>query len=249
MSLEYTRHMTEKYLHRNLPSVRDIRTLLLHCPPVSTKYSNRNSRSTTFLALPVDETTQQTSQIQTAVQTELSVGSDRSGVTAKDLFKYLILSAVSLDDAVIDPWMQATRHGRVDFAEVCCTSDCLLSGAVTSVGGRAVQYSYWKGFDLTTKAGTDKLKEDHLEKKPRVVWMTPPCTTQRTQQSQSRSRFHRIQMNILVVFLWLVKQDWCEAILEKMWGSTSLGRGGVFSELKEQFRSGRTPGCQWGMPR
>ena len=52
----------------------------------------------------------------------------------------------------------------------------------------------------------DKLKEDLLEKKPRVVWMTPPCTTQRTQQSQSRSRFHRVQMNILVVFFWLVKQ-------------------------------------------
>ena len=74
--------------------------------------------------------------------------------------------------------------------------------------------SHWNGFDLTTKAGTDKLKEDLLEKKPRVVWMTPPCTTQRTQQSQPRSRFHRVQMNILAVFLWLVKQDWCEAILE-----------------------------------
>ena len=129
---------------------------------------------------------------------------------------------------------------------VLLTSDSLLSGAVTSIGGRAVQYSHWNGFGLTTKAGTDKLKEDHLEKKPRVVWMTPPCTTQRTQESQSRSRFHRIQMNILVVFLWLVKQDWCAAILEQMWGSTSLGRGGVFSDLKEQFHSGRTPGCQWG---
>ena len=176
---------------------------------------------------------------------ELSVGSERPGVIAKDLFKSLILSAVSLDDAVVDPWMKATRYGRVDFAEVCCTSDSLLSGAVTSLGGRAVQYSHWNGFDLTTKAGTDKLKEDLLEKKPRVVWMTPPCTTQRTQQSQSRSKFHRVQKNILLVFLWLVKQDWCEAILEQMWGSTSLGRGGVLSELKEHFYSGRTPGCQW----
>ena len=105
---------------------------------------------------------------------ELSVGSDRSGVTAKELFKSLILTAVSLDDAVIDPWMQATRYGRVDFAEVCCTSHSLMSGAVTSLGGRAVQYSYWNGFDLTMKAGRDKLKEDLLEKKPRVVWMTPP---------------------------------------------------------------------------
>ena len=122
MSLEYTRHMTEKDLHRNLPSVRDIRTLLLHCSPVTPNQQPKQSFYT-FLALPVDETTQQTSQIQTAVQTELSVGSDRSGVTAKDLFKSLILSAVSLDDAVIDPWMQATHYGRVDFAEVCCTSD------------------------------------------------------------------------------------------------------------------------------
>ena len=31
-----------------------------------------------------------------------------------------------------------------------------------------------------------------------------------------------------------------------MWGSTSLCRGGVFSELKEQFHSGKTPGSQWG---
>ena len=177
---------------------------------------------------------------------ELSVGSERPGMIAKDLFKSLILSAVSLDDAVVDPWMKATRYGPIDFAEVCCTSDGLLSGPVTSLGGHAVQYSHWNGFDLTTEAGTDKLKEDLLGRKPRVVWMTPPKTTQRSQQSQSRSRFHRVQMNILAVFLWLVKQDWCESILEQMWGSTSLGRGGVFSELEEQFHSGRSPGCPVG---
>ena len=62
---------------------------------------------------------------------------------------------MSLEDTVIDPWMQATRYGR---------SDSWLSGAVTSVGGRAVQYSHWNGFDLTTKARTDKLKQDLLEK-------------------------------------------------------------------------------------
>ena len=137
-------------------------------------------------------------------------------------FKSLILSAVSLHDAVIGRWIQATRYGRVDFADICCTSDSLLGGAVTSLGGRVVQYSHWDGSDLTTKAGTDKLKEDLLEKKPRVVWMTPPCTTQRTQQSVTRSRFHRIQMNILLVFLWLVKQESCAATLEQMWGSASL---------------------------
>ena len=83
------------------------------------------------------------------MQDELSVGSERQGVLAKDLFKSLILSAASLDDVVVAPWMKATRYGRVDFAEVCCTSDSLQSGAVTSLGGRAVQYSHWNGFDLT----------------------------------------------------------------------------------------------------
>ena len=51
---------------------------------------------------------------------------------AEEVFESLISSAVRLDDAVIYPWMQATRYCRVDFAEVCCTSDSLLSGAVTA---------------------------------------------------------------------------------------------------------------------
>ena len=139
MSLEYTKHMTEKDLHRNLPSIRDIRTMLLHFSPVTPNKQLKQSFQT-FAALPVDDT-QQTSQIQTAVQDELSVGSERPGVIAKDKFKSLILSAVSLDDAVVDLWMKATCYGRVDLAEVCCTSDSLLSGAVTSHGGRAVQYA------------------------------------------------------------------------------------------------------------
>ena len=171
MSLEYTKHMTGKDVHRHLHSVRNLRTVLLHFSPVTPNQQLKQSFQT-FAALPVDETTQQTSQIGTAVHDELSIGSERPGVIAKDLFKSLMLSDVSIDDAVVDPWMKATRYGRADFAEVCCTSDSLLSGAVTSLGGHAVQYSHWNGFDLTTKARTDKLKEDLLEKKPRVVWMT-----------------------------------------------------------------------------
>ena len=37
------------------------------------------------------------------------------------------------------------------------------------------------------------------------------------------------------MFLWLVEQDLCETILELLWGSTSLGRGSAFSNLKESF--------------
>ena len=148
MSLEYTKHVTEKDLHRDLPSVRDIRTVLLHFSLVTPDQQLKQSFQT-FATLPVDETRQLTSHThQVSKDEEMSVGSDRPGVIAKDLLKSLILSAVSLDDAVVDPWMKATRYGPVDFAEVCCTSDSLLSGAVTSIGGRAVQYGRWNGFDL-----------------------------------------------------------------------------------------------------
>ena len=77
---------------------------------------------------------------------------------------------MSHDDATIDPWMRAACYGRVDFAEVCCTSDSLLSGAVMALGGSAVRHSYshCNGFGLTTKARIAKMKADLLEKKPRV---------------------------------------------------------------------------------
>ena len=58
----------------------------------------------------------------------------------------------------------------------------------------------------------------------------------------SHSLLLSLTLNIPVVFLWLLEQDWCETILEQMWGSKSFGRGGAFSDLKEQFHSGRTPG-------
>ena len=61
MSLEYTKHMSEKDLYRNLPSVRDIRTLLLHClvvPP----HQQLKQPFQTFAALPADETRHLTSQ-------------------------------------------------------------------------------------------------------------------------------------------------------------------------------------------
>ena len=88
MSLEYTKHMTEKDLHRNLPSVRDIRTVLLHFPLVTPNQQLKQSFQT-FAALLVDETTQQTAQIQTAVHDELSVGSECSGVIATRIIQIL----------------------------------------------------------------------------------------------------------------------------------------------------------------
>ena len=63
MSLECTKHMNEKDLYRDLPSVRDIRTLLLHCSLVTPTQQLKQSLQT-FAAPPVDESRQQTSQTQ-----------------------------------------------------------------------------------------------------------------------------------------------------------------------------------------
>ena len=67
MSREHTKHMTEKDLHRNVPTVRDIRTVLLHFSPVTPNQQLKQS----FQTLPL------TRQIQTALHDELSFGSDQ----------------------------------------------------------------------------------------------------------------------------------------------------------------------------
>ena len=85
MSLECTKHMNEKDVHQNLQSVRDIRTLLLDCSPVTPNQQLKQSVQK-FAALPADETRHLTSQIHSVLWDELSDGSDRSGVIAKELF-------------------------------------------------------------------------------------------------------------------------------------------------------------------
>ena len=89
ISLVCKKHTNEKDVFRNGPLVSDSRTLLLHFSPVTPNQRLKQSFQA-FAALPVDETTQQTSQIQKAMHDELSVGSERPGVIAKDLFKSFI---------------------------------------------------------------------------------------------------------------------------------------------------------------
>ena len=63
MSLEYTKLMNEKDVHRKLPSFRDIRYVLLHCSLV-TPYQQVKQSFQTLAALPVDVASQQTPQSQ-----------------------------------------------------------------------------------------------------------------------------------------------------------------------------------------
>ena len=138
MSLvEQMKHKNEKDVYRYLLPAHDMPTFLIHCSPV-TQSQPLKQYFRTFFALPV-EAKHLASQSQPVLTDEWSERSIRSRVIAKELFESIILSAGSLRDALIDPWMQATRYGGVNVAEVCCTSDSLLNGAVTSHGELAVR--------------------------------------------------------------------------------------------------------------
>ena len=63
MSLEYTQHMNEKEVYWNLPSVRDIPTLLLQCSPVTPNQQLKQSFQSFAVPL-VDESRHLTSQSQ-----------------------------------------------------------------------------------------------------------------------------------------------------------------------------------------
>ena len=86
MSLEYTKHMNEKDLHRKSHSVRDSRTLLLHCSLVTPNQQLKQS-SQMIASQSADETRPETSQTQPVLKDELSDGSDRSGVISKDFIQ------------------------------------------------------------------------------------------------------------------------------------------------------------------
>ena len=137
-----------------------------------------------------------------------------------------MMSANALAGAAHQTWTKTIRHNRLDFAEVCCTADSQLSGEVISRGGSADRYSNWNGFDLTTRKGADALRNGLDETRPRWVWISPPCgpdspmqnLNQRTEAQKEilvwkKSRAHRIQKNVLDIFVWLQKSEWCEEVV------------------------------------
>ena len=71
---------------------------------------------------------------------------------------------------------------------------------------------------------------------------------QRENLAWKKSRAHRIQKNVLEIFIWLQRADWCEeVVLEQSATCRSLGANGTFGELKRQFHGALVPGCQWGL--
>ena len=75
---------------------------------------------------------------------------DENGASTQertDVLSALMLSAGTIADAAQQSWTNAVRHGRVDLAEVCCTTDSQLAGEVIIKVGPGIDSP--AGMDMT----------------------------------------------------------------------------------------------------
>jgi len=57
---------------------------------------------------------------------------------------------------------EAVKFGRLDLAEVCCSSDSKLTQQVLALGGTAERYSDWNGYNLVSRKGAQLLRDEIL---------------------------------------------------------------------------------------
>ena len=74
------------------------------------------------------------------------------------LLRQLAEAAATCDEAAGKSWWSASRYGRIDLAEVCCTADSVLSEQVRLLGGQAKRFSDWNGYNLTKVKDTNQLE-------------------------------------------------------------------------------------------
>ena len=152
----------------------------------------------------------------------------------------------------------AVRWGRADLAEVCCTSDSVLSGEVERLGGRTLRYSHWNGFDLSTNKGYEACAASLRAERPRYTWFAPPCTMDSQLQhlndyqygddpayikkkKDKMRRSIRIQKNVVKLYLLCITENLSSPVLEQPWTSGSWKH--EFRRLRDQFNLTRTDGC------
>ncbi len=53
----------------------------------------------------------------------------------------MVAAATGIDANIASDFQMATHHGRLDLAEICCTSDSVIAAKVKDQGGEAKRYS------------------------------------------------------------------------------------------------------------
>ena len=170
------------------------------------------------------------------------------GSLPRAALRLLQLALLSFGAGEAKAFGAAVRWGRADLAEICCSSDSLLSNEVERLGGRTLRYSHWNGFDLSTEKGYEACAVSLRAERPRWTWFAPPCTMDSQLQDlndelygddpdywrkkwQKMRRSIRIQKNVVKLYVLCLAEGLSSPVLEQPWTATQRREGvGRFRE-------------------
>ena len=97
---------------------------------------------------------------------------------APHVAKKLAFSAALIGSAIMQPVneMFQAMSPQLDVMEIACSPHSSLTSAFEDAGFNCQRINYKTGFDLDRKAGTMKLREELGLRRPRLTWVSMPCT-------------------------------------------------------------------------
>ena len=100
---------------------------------------------------------------------------------AREIFPSLarrVARAAALTAVVMNPVMEtiAAVEGRLDLVEVACSPTSTLTATFEKEGYQCLRVNHLTGYDLDTKKGTTKLADTLSRSKPKMTWVSLPCT-------------------------------------------------------------------------
>ena len=108
---------------------------------------------------------------------------NKSQTSSKNIVPPSLAKKMSMKAAILGAMIMAPMQslltqmaGTVDFMEVACSATSALSTEMEANGYSIQRVNYLEGFDLDKKAGTGKLTTSMKQLKPKMTWVSLPCT-------------------------------------------------------------------------
>ena len=176
-------------------------------------------------------------------------------VLTPSLAKKLSVQAAVLGAMVLAPvhTLMSQMSGQVDFMEVACAANSSLSAEMEEKGFSIKRINFLEGYDLDTKKGTAQLRADIVSLKPRMTWVSLPCTrlsplvnlTQRTEEEwgnfQKRQHRDLKRADEVSEAICEVLDDGCDFAWEWPTGAAKGWKAKCISRLLSKMRSLERP--------
>jgi hypothetical protein len=101
---------------------------------------------------------------------------DITGAVTDAMLKKFSQKERQVERQVEDVFWNVARHRRIDLLEVCAPWDSPLAQAVQDLGGKSERIGIHNSFDLATRTGLNRALTLLREKRPRFLWLSPPCS-------------------------------------------------------------------------